>query len=64
MSAEKVREDRLRRAAGRQGYTLSKSRTRDKRALTYGRYQLVDQNSREQYSSRSLDEIERWLTSR
>jgi hypothetical protein len=35
-------ENRLRRAANRQGLRLEKSRARDPRALTYGTYQLVD----------------------
>lgn len=39
---EKVRENRLRRAAERQGLLLQKSRRRDPRALGYGTYQLVD----------------------
>ncbi len=40
-TSEKVREDRLRRMAKRQGLRLEKSRTRDDRALTYGTYWLV-----------------------
>lgn len=40
--AEKVRENRLRRMAARQGLRLEKSRRRDPRALEYGTYQLVD----------------------
>jgi hypothetical protein len=42
MTSEKVRENRLRRAAERQGLTLSKSRRRDPRAKDYGTYQLGD----------------------
>jgi hypothetical protein len=38
----KVRENRLRRAAQRQGLRLEKSRARDPRDITYGTYQLVD----------------------
>lgn len=38
----KVRENRLRRAAQRQGLALTKSRTRDPRALGYGLYALAD----------------------
>ena len=38
----KVFENRLRRAAGRQGLRLEKSRRRDPRALGYGTYMLVD----------------------
>lgn len=40
----KVAENRLRRAAARQGLRLEKSRARDTRALTYGTYQLTDPN--------------------
>jgi hypothetical protein len=36
--SEKVRENRARRAAERQGVRLVKSRRRDPRALDYGRY--------------------------
>lgn len=38
---EKVRENRARRAAERQGLRLEKSRARDPRALGYGTYQIV-----------------------
>jgi hypothetical protein len=38
----KVLENRLRRAADRQGLRLEKSRARDPRSHTYGTYQLVD----------------------
>jgi hypothetical protein len=41
-SNEKVRENRLRRMAERQGLTLQKSRLRDVRAIGYGTYQLAD----------------------
>ena len=46
MSSDKVRENRARRAAQRQGLTLLKSRRRDPRALGYGRYQLNDADGR------------------
>lgn len=39
---EKVRENRLRRAADRQGLTLRKSRRRDPRALDFGWWMIVD----------------------
>ena len=39
---EKVRENRLRRMADRQGLRLQKSRRRDPRAIDYGRYWLTD----------------------
>lgn len=38
----KVRENRLRRAAERQGLKLEKSRRRDPRAIDFGTYRLVD----------------------
>jgi len=38
----KIRENRLRRAAQRQGLTLAKSRRRDPRATDYGTYMLTD----------------------
>jgi hypothetical protein len=37
----KILENRLRRAAARQGLRLQKSRARDPRAVTYGTYSLV-----------------------
>ena len=37
-TSEKVRENRLRRAAHRQGLTLAKSRTRDPRGIDHGCY--------------------------
>jgi hypothetical protein len=40
--AEKVRENRLRRMAERQGLTLVKSRRRDPRALDYGRWTVLE----------------------
>jgi hypothetical protein len=41
-AALKARENRARRAAGRQGLRLEKSRLRDPRAIGYGTYMLVD----------------------
>jgi hypothetical protein len=40
--SDKVRENRLRRMADRQGLLLRRARRRDPRALDYGRYVLVD----------------------
>jgi hypothetical protein len=39
--SDKIREQRLRRAAERQGLSLTKSRRRDPRAVDYGGYMLV-----------------------
>jgi hypothetical protein len=41
----KVLENRLRRAASRQGLALQKSRLRDPRAIGYGTYMLTDQDN-------------------
>jgi hypothetical protein len=41
-TADKVRENRLRRMAQRRGYLLIKSRRRDPGALDYGLFVLVD----------------------
>jgi hypothetical protein len=66
--AEKVRENRLRRMADRQGLRLVKSRRRDPRASDYGTYVLVDQNNVIEYGAwtgrfaASLDDIEAYLT--
>jgi hypothetical protein len=38
----KARENRLRRAAGRQGYRLAKNPRRDPRAVGFGSYQITD----------------------
>lgn len=42
--SEKVRENRLRRMAERQGLALRKSRRRDPRAIDYDKYALIDPN--------------------
>ncbi|MGB4779794.1 hypothetical protein [Microbacterium sp.] len=42
MTTDKVRENAVRRAAERQGLTLSRSRRRDPRSLGYGTYGLRD----------------------
>lgn len=68
-NAEKVREDRLRRMAERQGLRLVKSRRRDPRAIGYGRFMIVNQDNvavaGEIDSARALDldAIEQYLTS-
>ena len=42
---DKVRENRLRRAAQRQSLMLTKSRRRDPRATDFGKYKLIDKSS-------------------
>ena len=66
-SDEKVRENRLRRMAERQGLRLIKSRRRDPRALDYGAYWLVDLETDgvvrgDSNVGATLDEIEAYLT--
>lgn len=65
---DKVRENRLRRAAQRQGLILARSRRRDPRATDYGTYMLVDPSTNfvvahglQSGYGLSLDEIENAL---
>ncbi len=63
-SEYKVLENRLRRAARRQGLHLEKSRTRDPQALDYGRYWLLDDRNIVVYGHRhraTLDQIAEYL---
>lgn len=67
--AEKVRENRLRRMAERQGLRLEKSRRRDPRATDFGTYHLVTaaDNTLAAWGlssgyGLSLDDVERALT--
>lgn len=73
MTEEKIRENRVRRAAERQGLRLVKSRRRDPRAYDYGTYMLVDGRTNAivcgqpvtgQNGSASLDQIEAALRER
>jgi len=67
---EKVRENRLRRMAERQGLRLEKSRRRDPRAIDYGMYMLVHENTNSVAAGAegtgrpnfSLDDVEEYLT--
>ena len=62
----KVRENRLRRMASRQGLRLEKSRQRDPMALDYGKYRLVNDPPGHIYvfiGQGDLDQIEDWLES-
>ena len=65
---DRVRENRLRRMAARQGLRLLKSRRRDPYASGYGTYVLVavgdDAVTGAEGFGCDLDEIERQLTSR
>jgi hypothetical protein len=60
---DKARENRARRMAGRQGFTLRRSRRRDPLAIDYGVYWL-HRNGELVYGDAGgchLDEIERFL---
>jgi hypothetical protein len=64
---DKVRENRLRRMAERQGYVLEKSRRRDRRARDFGRYRLIadHRDARDQENlgyPHSMDDVEQFLT--
>jgi len=69
--ADKVREIRLRRTAWRQGYQLERSRARDQRDITHGKYQLrsletdkivVGHSNLGRGYAASIDEVEKWLS--
>lgn len=65
---EKVRENRLRAAAKRQGYELHKSRRRDPRATDYEMYAIADPRTNTWEAGAgpagycmTLDDVEKWL---
>ncbi len=65
----KVRENLLRRMAERQGLNLRKSRRRDVRAIDYGCYMLVENETKcviagadHGRAEFSLDDVEAYLT--
>ena len=68
--SEKVRENRLRRMAERQGLRLVKSRRRDPRAIDFGCWMIVDPAINAVVAGTevvgrphwSLDDVERFLT--
>jgi hypothetical protein len=69
--AEKVRENRLRRMAERQGYQLVKSRRRDPQAIDYGRWMIIDVSTNGVVAGAGrvgpdldLDDVELYLTDR
>lgn len=69
-NAEKVRENRIRRMAERQGFRMVKSRRRDPRAVDFGRYRVETGDGVEATAFAStmgwgltLDEVEKRLTS-
>jgi len=59
---EKVRENRLRRMAARQGLRLTRTRRMDPLAIDYGTYHLVPAKGKP-LGPFSIDELEERLTS-
>jgi hypothetical protein len=62
---DKVRENRLRRMAARQGLFIIKSRRRDPSAIDYGAYWIADAYTNTLETSElgfNLDEVEEFLT--
>jgi hypothetical protein len=57
----KVRENRLRRKAARQGYKLHKKRSYDPHASDYGTYQLIPEKGKT-VDCASIDAVEEFLT--
>ena len=60
-SEDKVRINRLRRKAARQGYKLHKTRRVDPDAADYGTYQLIPAKGKPK-DFKSIDAVERFLT--
>ena len=58
---ERVRVNRLRRMATRQGYELRKTRRVDPRATDYGTFTLVSPKGKPRVFA-SADEVEKFLT--
>jgi hypothetical protein len=65
-AAFKIRENKLRRMAERQGFRLKKSARRDPRAIDYGLYWIIDQRNNTfatgHDTGMTFDEVERFLT--
>lgn len=70
MTKEKVRENRLRRMAERQGMKLHKIKRHDPKAIDYGTYYLIDirldylvfpKSNGETGIGATIDEIEKYL---
>lgn len=60
---EKIRENRLRRVAARQGIVFRRSRRRDTRALDFGVIYLIDADRNFLLATcDDLDQAEDWLT--
>jgi hypothetical protein len=63
---DKIRENRIRRMAERQGLTIRKSRRRDPRAVDYGKYWVFEAATDVLVAGGqpglNLDGVEDWLT--
>jgi hypothetical protein len=70
MNPDKVRENRIRRMAQRQGLCVVKSRRRDPQAIDFGYYYIVDISTncvvagteRTQRAEYTLNDVEEYLT--
>jgi hypothetical protein len=60
-TAEKVRENRARRAVARQGYRLVKIRRRDRRAIDYGKFLLRRLGVATDGRPLTLEQVEAWI---
>jgi len=64
MSADNLMEQRLRRLLKKEGLLLRKSRVRNRQAVSYGGYMIINLNNvieaGENYSF-TLDRVESWL---
>ena len=60
-AADHTREVRARRAAERQGITLSKSRRRDPRSIDYNTWRLDDPRRQRNYEGLTLAQVEAYL---
>lgn len=59
-AADKVRENRLRRVAARQGLTFTRRRRIDPLAVDYGQVTL-SRDGEDVFTTNDLDDLERWL---
>jgi hypothetical protein len=59
-NAEKVRENRARRAVARQGYRLVKIRRRDPRAVDYGKFLLMPPRGLGK-GPLTIEQVESWV---
>jgi hypothetical protein len=59
-TADKVRENRARRAVARQGYRLVKIRRRDPRAIDYGKFVLMPPRGVGR-GPLTLEQVESWV---